>query len=176
MWQNIFLTPVAPQIAQTMLNWQTDAFSARQASSNHLPFALLERIAQFWLRPPSGWWVISDSQFLKRMVELVWSIHSPSFKMSLIPNQICSSGPMVWRTYAYNWSFSSPERGLLSVPPFAMQSSFAVWKFFFIGSARKHLPGILVPFRQTEKERVKKEIETKIKQINTKQHFAQNWH
>lgn len=83
---------------QTMLNSHTEAFWARQLSSNHFPLAVVERMPQFWLRPPSGCRVISVSQFLKRTPEPDWSTQWPSVTMSLMPSQMCSSGPMLWRT------------------------------------------------------------------------------
>lgn len=83
---------------QTMLNSHTEAFSALQFSSNHFPLAVVERTAQFWLGPPSGWRVISVSQFLKRTLEPDWSTQWLSVTMSLMPSQICSSRPMLCRT------------------------------------------------------------------------------
>lgn len=139
-------------VSQTMLNSHTDAFSALQFSSNHFPLAVMERTAQFWLGPPSGCWVISVSQFLKRTLEPDWSTQWPSVTMSLMPSQMCSSGPMLWRTQLQSWSFSSPVRGVLRVPPLAMQSSLAAWKDCFTRLARKHFLWIFVPFRQTDRE------------------------
>lgn len=51
-----------------------------------------------------------------------------------------------------------------------MQSSTAVWKFFFTGSARKHLPMILMPRRQTEREH-RLIIVFYIKHVNNIKHY-----
>lgn len=136
------------RLDHTMLNSHTKALSARQLSSNHLP-VVGESVAQLWERPPSGWWVISVSQFLKRNALPPWSSQVPSVTMSLIPSQMCSSGPMVWRAYSWSLSFCAPASGVLRTPPLAMQASFAAWKFFFVVSDKKHLPRTFIPFKQT---------------------------
>lgn len=101
-WERLKPSAVSRDVTennQTMLNWQTEGFSSRQFSSNHFPPEAPDRTAQFCEVPPSGWGdpLLDVSQFLYVMLRLLWFTQEPSAAMSLMPSQIFSSWPMLWR-------------------------------------------------------------------------------